>query len=362
MGTKYQQRVVIGKDANGKEISKWASGNTTKEFQDSLIRLYLENGLLAQQQQQQQQLQKQECEVAFAEYAQTWFDTFKAPSLPPKTKTTRTSFFQNHIVNAFPGKAINRISVMDVQAVLNEMRKYSQSYLRDIMNYMKNIFDCAVSEGIIERNPMGSRQVFNPSKKKTVRKFLSPTEKADVIAHIPSLKNQFDRMELALLMFTPLRPGEMFALRWEDIDLDNKLIHVRRGSSFDHGKIHISHGKTTAAIRDVPLDDRLLEFLLPLEEQGFILHRTTAEEPYSEQTAKCAWERICKTIDVHGITPYCARHTYLTEANLSGIDLKTIQTIAGHADERMLMRTYVHSDSESAKRAGEKMTRYFANL
>ena len=75
---------------------------------------------------------------------------------------------------------------------------------------------------------MASRKIFNPATRVEKRTALTDKEVADIIAHIPDLQNQNDRMFMACLMFTGMRPGEIYGLRWEDISPDEGIIHIRR--------------------------------------------------------------------------------------------------------------------------------------
>ena len=181
-----------------------------------------------------------------------------------------------------------------------------------------------------------------------------------IIAHIPDLQHQNDRMFMACLMFTGMRPGEIYGLRWEDISPDEGIIHIRRAIAFCKNKAIIGDTKTKAGVRSIPLSPRLLKFLEPCGEEGFIINREG--EPYTEQAHKRTWERIKRTIDVHGMTPYIGRHTYLTALNREGVDLKTIQAIAGHEDERMALRTYIHCDETLVNNAGKAMEARFERM
>ena len=64
------------------------------------------------------------------------------------------------------------------------------------------------------------------------------------------------------------------------------------------------------------------------------------------------WERIGKTINLHGATPHVLRHTYLTMLGETGTNIKTIQAIAGHADIQTTMNRYVYSRNEKVLEAG----------
>jgi integrase len=62
------------------------------------------------------------------------------------------------------------------------------------------------------------------------------------------------RIVVRIAATTDMRGGEIFGLRWRDIDLKGKLISVRR--QYTHGKI-VEHGKTDAASRDMGIDPKL---------------------------------------------------------------------------------------------------------
>jgi integrase len=63
------------------------------------------------------------------------------------------------------------------------------------------------------------------------------------------------------------------------------------------------------------------------------------------------WQRIGKTIELYGATPHVFRHTYLSILASSGVDPKTIQTLAGHADFSFTFNKYIDKDSKNIKNA-----------
>jgi integrase len=85
--------------------------------------------------------------------------------------------------------------------------------------------------------------------------------------------------------------------------------------------------------------------------EGYIVG--DGEKPLTERTFTRMWERIGKKIDLHGATPHVFRHTYITMAASSGIDVKTLQAIAGHADIKMTMDRYAHKRDEKVMEAGQ---------
>ena len=94
--------------------------------------------------------------------------------------------------------------------------------------------------------------------------------------------------------------------------------------------------------------------------EGFIVGDGIA--PMTERTFARVWQRKDRTIDLHGATPHTFRHTYITLAASSGIDVKTLQSIAGHSDIKMTMDRYAHNRDEKNIEAGAQIGGVFSSL
>jgi integrase len=71
--------------------------------------------------------------------------------------------------------------------------------------------------------------------------------------------------------------------------------------------------------------------------------------------------RIRKQMNLYGATAHTLRHTYLTMLEGTGIDLKTLQYVAGHAHVQTTMNIYVHTQEENISKAGELLDRLIDN-
>ena len=96
----------------------------------------------------------------------------------------------------------------------------------------------------------------------------------------------------------------------------------------------------------------LVELLAPVQDTGFIIGD---KQPITLNHYTNTWNRIKKTIDLHGATAHVFRHSYLTYAAGESSDIKSLQKIAGHSDIRMTMNRYVHAQPEKVKAVGEKV-------
>ena len=235
---------------------------------------------------------------------------------------------------------VEEINTTVLQTFYNAHNDMSQSTVRRMRAILHQVFDLAVEDGFMQRNPTESKRVFIKAKKEKRREALSGKDLMDIMNSLPCLRDD-DRMLMGLLLFTGMRRGEVLGLRWEHIDWLRKLIYVQQSVTYLNNRPVVGETKSEAGNRVVPLHRELERILRPQRQLGgFVIG---GNEPISEMSFKRTWERIRKTIDLHGATPHVFRHTYITLAASSGIDIKTLQAIAGHSDIRMTLDRYAHA-------------------
>lgn len=175
-------------------------------------------------------------------------------------------------------------------------------------------------------------------------------------ADIQKFLNSNKQLARSYLMVTGMRRGEALGLRWEDIDLSAGLIHIKRNVIYAKNQPFISTPKTAKGERDVPLNSMLLTHLEPIQQEGFIIGDT---EPITRMSYRRRMDRIQATINLHGVTAHIFRHSYLTYAASLGTDVKTLPSIAGHADIQTTMNRYVHTQTTNIVEAGNRLQALF---
>ena len=259
-----------------------------------------------------------------------------------------------HLYPAFGGRVFSEISTRDVQNFLNERASLSRKYLTDMVKLFGMIARDAMEDGVLEVDVTASRKLSIPSDKRTVREALPLADFLDIAEHLGELAPR-DELFLALLMDTGLRRGEALGLRWEDIDREKGVIHIRRNVTYHTPTAHVGTPKTESGSRDVPLTEHLRRLLARDGGSGYLFPSPRkADEPLCYTTYVRMWRRIASTIDLHGATPHIFRHTYLTILARMNIDVKTLQAIAGHSDIQMTMNRYVHKRSEGLLEAAKR--------
>ena len=160
----------------------------------------------------------------------------------------------------------------------------------------------------------------------------------------------------AVLVDMGLRPEECFSLRWESIVW---LIG-------DFGTLLITHGKTAAARRVVPMTARVRNIMRSRWEkcgrpcEGWVWVAQTRSGHMESSSLKRQHKQVFKTlarnsenanqIPFRRFVLYSLRHTFLTRLGESGCDAWTLAKIAGHSDIRISIR-YVHSSGDAVHAA-----------
>ena len=356
MSKRLKQRVRIGANENGEPIYKWADGYSVDELNDNIVRVYIENGLLAKfsgNTPLAKKIDKHKSCPTFEEYTRQWFDTYKAPNLKPTTCKGYRSNLARHIYPFFGKMRLDEITTDDIQRFLNEKEPLARNTVHTMLVLLGEALHSAYEDKLIPTDPSMSKRLTITSKGKKERSALTPEQLKDIIHSLSStLTDTDERRLLALFIFTGMRRGEVLGLRWEDIDFTKKLIHVERSVTYAHNQPEITSTKTRSGKRVIPLDDRLVEFLRPLQSSGYILG---GDAPITNMVFRRLFNSISRKINLYGATPHVFRHSYITTLAKANIDLKTIQRISGHANITTTLNIYAHSREEDIRAAGAKV-------
>ncbi len=146
----------------------------------------------------------------------------------------------------------------------------------------------------------------------------------------------------ATALYTGMRAGELCGLRWEDVDLDRRLITVKRSYGNDFTK--------TGRIRHVPVLTPLLRVLREwkLRATGPWLFPNTVSnvrQP-SDRILQETWKRCLDRDEIPRVRFHDARHTFVSHWVMSGGDIFRLQKILGHKDIKMTLR-YAHLAPEA---------------
>lgn len=273
----------------------------------------------------------------FRAYGEKWFCLYHQPKVKPNTANNTRILLYRHLYPALGARRLNEMTFDDIQALYNAKAALSHSTNQKLHIVLGAIFRNAFEDGLIEKNIMlSSRYVI--SKRQVIRNSLTQGDAADILRQVVDL-NEGDKPFIMLPMLTGMRRGECLGLMWSDIDFSKRIITVNRAITFAGNQPVIDAPKSAAGYRQIPLLPELQAFLLSLPRHGeFIIggHR-----PITEQVYQRTWERIRRTINLHGATAHVFRHTFATLA-APHTDVKNLQAIMGHSDIQTTMNRYTH--------------------
>ena len=159
------------------------------------------------------------------------------------------------------------------------------------------------------------------------------------------------RAGIILSLYTGLRIGEICALRWEDIDLREGMLYVRRNisrvQSFDsqekkRTRIEIGMPKTETSFRQIPLPVFLRSYLRKIRKapDRYLL---TAQKKYMEPRAyQYQYKKIMRELGLDQCNYHMLRHTFATRCIEAGFDVKSLSEILGHASVSITLNRYAH--------------------
>ncbi len=317
-------------------------------------------------------------------------ETFAKSGRKATTCTNYKSYYNTNIRKTIGKKPIGKITKVDCQKIINDMiasgKKHStMSNLKSCLNL---VFECAIDDDIILKNPAKNLQIPQTESKK--RKAI---QKEDVDIFINYIKENrrytYVYPEFVILFNLGVRIGEMAALTWNDIDFKKNVIKidktVNRYRKADYGfTMGIASPKSGTSTREVFMNNTVRSVLLKLKMQG---NFSTVSLPYVDDSGHVrgsvtgfvfvnsignVWsepaflslinrivERLNKeaqkneTKQIENFCPHMARHTYTSLAYSAGADIKTVSQILGHSSTAITLDTYTHLTEEKKKEQEE---------
>ena len=266
------------------------------------------------------------------EWAETCLDVYK-----PNQKKDSKYFYsyrnrmKNCVLIPLGEMQIEDISSIDCQRCINQQignSAYQISQTKQMMNFL---FEHAIDNNIIGRNP--ARNISKPNGTKKSRRSLTNEERKAFLEAIEDPKY----IPFAFMYYCGLRPSEARDIKESDIIeiAGNKALHVR-GT------------KTKNAVRDIPVTEdlsRLIERSLKSNNrasEGYICKVTT-------DVMRGRWLSLKATNEVlqaDDLVPYCLRHTFCTDLMKKGVDIRVAQKLMGHSTIDLTSTIYSHIDED----------------
>ncbi|MBR1752250.1 MAG: site-specific integrase, partial [Ruminococcus sp.] len=256
-----------------------------------------------------------------------------------------------HILPAFGDKNVAVISAKDIYAFIEiKLRSgLSARYVTDIIVLLKSIYRYACREYAV-RNVLDG--IVLPKKKRSEVKVLNKEQQKTLAAYLNSNRST-TTLGVALSLYTGVRIGELCALQWQDIDLVNNTMTVRktiqRIQTFGGKRkteLIITEPKSANSLRTIPIPDCIMPLLKQFagNPNAYILSGSC--KPVEPRTMQNRFKKILNNANLPSINYHSLRHAFATGALEIGFDIKTLSEILGHSSVEVTLSRYIHSSMD----------------
>ena len=248
-----------------------------------------------------------------------------------------TLIINKHIIPYFGNRKMDSIKPSELALWQNNfLEKYSSKYTYSIRKVFYGIFEDALKDEIISKNPF----TIVKSPKLTRVNEINPFTKDEIFKILNNIPLKV-RCFFAIGFFTGARTGEIAALKISDIDLDNKTISITK----TRNQGIQTPPKTKSSIRDIEILDVLVSYIkehLQLHQNNTYMFETRFNTPYhsANQLSRLYWEKTLKKLNLEFRNLYQMRHTFASLMIANGEDILWVSNMLGHKDSNITLSTY----------------------
>ena len=357
---RWEGRYTVGYDENGKVKMKNVLGKTQAEVKEKLKEKIEEAKVL--------DVSKSEA-YTVGEWAVLWFEIYAKPNIRERTADYYNRYITKHIVPCLGDIKLNKLTGRQIQKMYNDLLDHgrervsqkeknpglSGTYVHGVHVMLHNCLNRAVKERLLVRNP--ADDVIVPKIDKKEMKILPPEQ---VKAYLKAASARGILPLFYLELTSGLRKGEIAALLWSDLDVENCTLSVTKQlmSSRD-GELKITQPKTATSVRLISLPQETVELLKeehskhPLNIYMFPSPRTGGM--YHPDSIVKLHEKILNDAGIEHLRFHDLRHSFATYALLSGADVKTLSCMLGHYSAGFTLNTYCHATRDMQADAARKI-------
>ncbi|MEK5069573.1 site-specific integrase [Sporosarcina sp. FSL K6-1508] len=325
-------------------------------------------------------------DVSFIQFSQQWYSTYSTSiERPVKESTLKTRRYALLVLNDY----FNNVEITDIDHNMYQKFLFTLKKAGNLENTMKiinstanMIFNKARKDRIIIQNPTEFTSI--PREILTVDQIENQTieekyfEKDELHKFLNTAKkiSDEDYVIFLVLAWTGLRIGELCALKWSDVNFEERLIRVTKTYYSEYYKIEdfkITPPKTKKSIREIEVEDDVIEVLskhkgmqdeLKAKMKGlyhdhdFIYARSKRSfcgYPIGTQSMRYRMKIIINQSGIKKrLSPHSLRHTHTSLLAEAGVGLPEIMARLGHKSDKTTTDIYLHVTKERRREASSK--------
>ena len=357
---RWEGRYTAGRDpVTGKAIYKNVLAKTQKECKEKLERAIEKNGKVDV---------VRSGKYTVAEWVRLWFETYSKPSIREQTAYYYNNYIEKHIVPGIGGIKLDKLTTLQIQQFYNKLKtsgriqRYEHIELKDkglsnrfihgIHGVLRSALDQAVKERLITSNPAEGCKL--PKIEKKEMKVLLPEQ---IGAYLQEANRRGLLPACYLELTSGLRRGELLALLWTDLDVENMTISVTKQVNRINGQLKVSQPKTSNSIRTIPIPKQAVDLLILEHEKHpdnpYMFPSPKTGTMYDPDSFRHTHEKILAAAGIEHIRFHDLRHTFATLSLQHGVDVKTLSNTLGHYSAGFTLDTYTHATQRMKREAAD---------
>ena len=380
---RYQVKAYYTDPATGQRKEKFFYGKTQseaqakkKEFQDLLATGADPHAM----------------NITVAAYVQKWLALRALKDQGRKTTRTYDTYCREaqRLTDALGAKQLRQVTQSDLMALLLSRSGMSSSAINYTYNTLSQIFSAAVGDRLIYFNPMAG--VSKPDGTSGTHRAIEPWERDLILS--TWAEHRFG-LAAMLMLYAGLRRSEAYALQWQDISFQDRIITVRASAAFDRSGLPVVGAtKTEAGQRRIPIVPQLMDVLNHYKRSTGYVCLSAKGQPMTESASDRGWDSYLyflgtvkcgcprrwvdaknkKAAEEHPdlysgdhqkytwedviIRTHDLRHSFCTMLYDAGVDVKTTQYLMGHASIEVTMKIYTHLSEQKNRSSIGKLLAY----
>lgn len=362
---RFDLRYNVGGKAYRKGLSSKDYKTLIKKIADFKIQLYMnEQSLLTD-------------DIPFKNYAEGWMENNQKMKLKPLSYATKSASLKNQVYPFIRDIPIRCLKYTDIQAMVNGL--YSKGYSYSIIKKAYNAVTGCVRyfrvtqhisfnpcEGVVlpenSKPDISDYRYFNKEQRAKIEKEITRKHSNGSYVYPTGYAIQ-------LLMYTGLRISELSALRWKDINFEERTISVNKNivvTNVDgrYQFIEQNKPKTKSGARIIPISSKAMEALITLKQlfpkSEYVLNTRTGDRVIPANMNRTL-KRILKNAgipsdDFGGV--HTLRHTFATMLFENGCNVKIVSELLGHSSTKITEDIYIHAIQKQKVKAIEDLDKY----
>ena len=315
---------------------------------------------------------KEPSKMTVAEWMEIWLADYQGHN-SVRTVEKYRCIVNAHFIPLLGDVKLVKLSPLHIRRLVTSLSKLQPVTIKNYVRIFSAALSCAIEAGIISTNPADKVKLPRPAPTQ-----LHIIDREDIPRFLDAINATDYPHELALMLYTGLRVGELRGLRWADIDLEAKTIHVQRQlHPINHDRPRITPPKygedrllhipdeAVAILRDQrkhQAEQRLAAGGWDFDDVSKdLVFRLPNGHPHNDRTIYNAVKAVGRAIGQPDLHPHDLRHSYAVAALRSGADVKTVQHNLGHKTAKMTLDVYAAYTEDAGKTSASMFSEYLKN-